>query len=89
MIIKKKTWPEFFELVKNGKKSFDVRLADFECNEGDTLVLEEWNPKIKQYTGRSITKKVGVVLKTKEIEFWSPEKIEEHGFQVIQLENSK
>ena len=53
-IIKKKTWPEYFELVLAGKKRFDLRVADFDIEEGDTLVLEEWNPKTKEYTGRKI-----------------------------------
>ena len=58
MIIKKKTWPEIFELVYSGKKKFDLRMNDFDIKEGDILVLEEWNPKIKKYTGRKIEKKV-------------------------------
>ena len=62
-IIKKKTWPEYFELIKSGKKRFDLRLADFKIEEGDILVLEEYNPKKKKYTGRKIKKKVKYVLK--------------------------
>ena len=56
--IRKKIWPEYFELVKAGKKRFELRLADFDIKEGDVLVLEEWNPKTKEYTGRKIEKKV-------------------------------
>ena len=51
MIIHKKAWPPFFQAVKNGKKKFDVRLADFNCKPGDWLILEEWNPKTKKYAG--------------------------------------
>jgi len=39
--IKKKIWPEYFEAVESNKKKFELRLNDFEINEGDTLVLEE------------------------------------------------
>jgi ASC-1-like (ASCH) protein len=53
-IIKKKIWPEHFEQVTSGKKKFELRVNDFEINEGDTLILEEWDPKIKEYTGRQI-----------------------------------
>ncbi|MCJ7786787.1 DUF3850 domain-containing protein [Patescibacteria group bacterium] len=42
-IIKKKIWPEYFELVKSGKKRIELRLADFDAKEGDVLTLEEWN----------------------------------------------
>ena len=54
MEIEKKTWPGFFEKVARGEKSFEVRLADFECKAGDILVLKEWDPASKKYTGRSI-----------------------------------
>ena len=53
-IIKKKIHPEYFDMVKSGKKKFELRLADFDIKEGDTLILEEWNPETKQYTGRKL-----------------------------------
>ncbi len=86
--IKKKCWPEFFEKVLEGKKNFDLRLNDFEIKEGDILVLEEYNPEKKEYTGRKIEKKVGYVLKFKpnKLPFWSKEEIEEKGLQIISLE---
>jgi len=86
VIIKKKTWPEFFELVKSGKKKFELRVADFEIKEGDTFILEEWDPKTKTYTGRTITKKVGYILKFKLDSFGQEKEIKNHGLLVIQLE---
>jgi len=86
MIIKKKIWPEFFDKIESGEKKFDVRLADFECNKGDILVLEEWNPKTKQYTGRKIEKKITYVVKTKDFKFWSEEEIERYGYMIMSLE---
>lgn len=83
MIINKKVWPEYFDKILDGDKTFELRLADFECRSGDILVLEEWNPKIKEYTGRKIEKKITYVLKTKDIKFWPPEDIEKYGFQII------
>lgn len=85
--INKKIWPEYFEAVKSGKKTFELRLADFDLQEGDTLVLEEWDPKTQEYTGRKIEKKVGYVMKFKpnQLPFWSEEKIEEEGLQMISL----
>ncbi|MFA5878234.1 MAG: DUF3850 domain-containing protein [Candidatus Staskawiczbacteria bacterium] len=85
-IIKKKIWPEYFELVSSGKKKFELRLADFDINEGDTLLLEEWDPKTKQYTGRSIEKKAGYVLRFKLNDFGQEEVIKEKGLVVIQLD---
>ena len=57
MKIEKKAWPEFFQKIINGDKTFELRLADFECKPGDTLVLREWKPETKEYTGRVLKKK--------------------------------
>lgn len=84
-VIKKKIWPEFFELVKSGKKNFELRLADFDIKEGDTLVLEEWNPKTKNYTGRKIEKEVKYVLKFNLDDFGQKKEIEEKGLYIIQF----
>ena len=83
MKIKKKAWPELFQKVFDGDKKFDLRLADWKCNEGDVLVLKEWNPDTKEYTGRILEKKITYILKTKDSNFWSKEEMEKFGFQII------
>lgn len=83
MKIEKKAWPEMFQKIAEGDKTFDLRLADFKCDEGDILVLKEYNPKTKEYTGRVLKKKVTYVLKTKDITFWPKEDVEKYGYQVI------
>jgi ribosomal protein S17 len=85
MKIEKKTWPDSFQKMLDGKKNFDLRLADWECKPGDTLVLKEWNPETKEYTGRVIEKKVTYVSKTKDQLYFNKEDVEKHGFQVIAL----
>lgn len=40
-VIRKKAWPETFELFAGGKRRLELRLADFALNAGDVLVLEE------------------------------------------------
>ena len=65
----KKVWPEYFQKILDGQKNYELRLADWDCNEGDTLLLQEWDPKTKEYTGRSIEKKVTYVGKTKNMTF--------------------
>jgi ASC-1-like (ASCH) protein len=84
--IKKKIWPEYFELISSGKKKFELRLADFDVKEGDILLLEEWDPKTKEYTGRSIEKKVSFVFKFNVNDFGQEEEIKENGLFVIQLD---
>ena len=83
--IRKKIWPKYFQLVKSGKKKFELRLADFDIKEGDTLILEEWDPKTKQYTGRTIEKKVDYILKFNLDDFGQKKEIEEKGLYVIQF----
>ncbi|OIP75303.1 RNA-binding protein [Candidatus Falkowbacteria bacterium CG10_big_fil_rev_8_21_14_0_10_38_22] len=84
-IIKKKIWPEYFELVNSGEKRFELRLADFDIKEGDTLILEEWDPKINQYTGRTIEKKVDYILKFNLDDFGQKDEVEKKGLYVIQF----
>lgn len=85
--IHKKIWPEYFAAVQTGRKNYELRLQDFEIEEGDTLVLDEWDPETKHPTGRSITKKVGYVgkFRPEELPFWSVEDIRTKGLQIISL----
>jgi hypothetical protein len=86
--IEKKVWPEYFEQIILGKKTFELRLNDFDIEEGDILHLREWDPKIKDYTGREINKNVGYVGRW-EIndltQFWPEEEIKNKGIQIISL----
>lgn len=84
--IEKKTWPDLFEKIASGQKKFDLRLADFEVREGNILVLREWDPEVKKYTGRKIEKKVTFLLKTKGLSFWPQNEVQKHGFVVMSLE---
>ncbi len=83
MRIEKKIWPAYFEKVAQGTKTFEIRLADFECNPGDILQLKEWDPEMKRYTGRMIEKTVTHVSRTKNLPFWSQKEIEKQGLQII------
>lgn len=85
--IEKKAWPEQFQAVLDGRKTFDLRLQEFEAQEGDVLLLREWDPEKKEYTGRSIEKIIGFVLRFKpsDLPFWSAEDVEKHGLQVLSL----
>jgi len=84
--IRKKIWPKYFEAIKSGKKTFELRLNDFDVKEGDILMLEEWDPEKEKYTGRSLERKVLSVSKFRiEKLFWSEEEIKEKGLQIISL----
>jgi len=81
--IEKKVWPKYFQAIVEGRKNFEVRLADFDCKEGDILVLREWDPNKKEYTGRVIEKEVTYVARTKDFNFWSKGEVEKYGYQII------
>ncbi len=84
--IEKKTTPEYFEKILNRDKNFEVRLADWKCDLKDILVLKEWDPVKKQYTGGQIEKKVSYIFNTKSMEkFFSKKDIEKYGFQILAL----
>jgi len=85
MAIVKKKITKFFDDVKSGKKRFDLRLADFKVKKGDVLILEEWNPKTKKYTGRKIKKKIKYILKFNLNDFGQKKEIEKKGLYVIQF----
>jgi len=55
-------------------------------NEGDTLVLEEWDKDKQEYTGRKIEVVATYIINTKGQTFWPQEEIKKYGFQVIQFE---
>lgn len=82
--IEKKILPEYFERIVDGSKTYELRLADFDIESGDTLLLREWDGS--RYTGRRLEKEVGYVGKVKiDKLFWPVEDIEQHGLQIISL----
>lgn len=83
--VRKKCWPEFFQLVTSGKKNAEIRLADFGLKAGDMLILEEWDPKTKKYTGRKLQKRVKAVQKLDVSRFHSMEEIRKSGLYLIEL----
>lgn len=83
--IKKKIWPKDFGLEKSGKKKFELRVADFKIKAGDMLVLQEWNPKTKRYTGKKLAKKVKYVHKFHLNDYGQKKLIEKKGLYVIQF----
>jgi hypothetical protein len=45
-----KCWPEFFDAIARGDKTFEVRRYDrgYQC--GDLLVLRKWNPRFQGWS---------------------------------------
>lgn len=62
-----KSWPEHFEAIKSGVKTFDLRRNDRDYHVADVLHIKEWNPdivanKVAGLTGRGIIKKITYVM---------------------------
>jgi ASC-1-like (ASCH) protein len=87
-LITKKIDKEWFDLILSGKKKFELRLADFDIQDGDTIRLEEWtNDEIRKPTGRVIEKKANYVRKV-DLKSWidrQPELLEK-GMYVISFD---
>jgi len=86
MKIKKKVQSKYFSAIADGKKRFEVRLADFKCKPGDILVLEEQKEGENKLTGRKAECEVLYKLNTKEVEkFYTKKDIEKHGLLVLAI----
>lgn len=63
MIHELKTCPEPFGEIVAGTKTFEYRRNDDRhFRQGDLLVLKEWDPATRQYTGNEVTARVGLVI---------------------------
>ncbi len=86
MIIKKKIKGEYFESILEGRKQFEIRLADFKYKPGDTLVLLEQDKKGDKLTGRKIECEVLFTINTKIAEkFWTKKQIDKYGLAVLSI----
>lgn len=57
-----KTWPEYFQALWDGNKTFEVRKDDRGFNVGDVLILEEYDHIKDMYLGRRILCEVSYKL---------------------------
>lgn len=53
-----KTWPEYWQAVRDGTKTFEIRQNDRGFKAGDRLILQEWEPGREAYTGRYLAVEV-------------------------------
>lgn len=83
--VEKKSWPELFEAVRTRRKKHDYRLGTLRVKVGDVLLLREWSPKTKRYTGRTLHRTVTYVSRTRLQRFWSKQLVAKHGFTILSL----
>lgn len=58
-----KCWPEYFELITSGVKTFELRKNDRNFQESDTIQLMEWDNKKQIFTAMQIDLIITYVLK--------------------------
>ena len=57
-IHKLKLWPEYFDVVIKGIKTFEIRKNDRDYKVGDVLLLQEYIPSEAKFTGRVLDRKI-------------------------------
>jgi len=82
MVHELKTWPEYFQLMVNGEKPFELRKNDRDFKAGHSLFLREYDDSSKEYTGRTLNRKITYVLEGDEAETFGLKK----GFCILGLE---
>jgi len=57
-----KTWVEYYQTILDGRKNFELIKNDRDFNEGDILVLQEFDHLSGKFTDREMERKVGYIL---------------------------
>lgn len=69
-----------------GRKQFEIRLADFKYKPGDTLVLLEQKQGKRELTGRKLECEILFTINTKTAEkWWAKKEIKKYGLAVLSL----
>ncbi|MCJ7804827.1 DUF3850 domain-containing protein [Patescibacteria group bacterium] len=86
MIIRKKVQQKYFQAVEEGRKRFEVRLADFKSKPGDALILEEQEEGTRKLTGRKIECEVLYVFNIKDVEkFYKKRDLDKYRLVVLAI----
>ena len=85
MTITQKVEQEYFDRIVAGDKR-DLRLADDAVHEGDTVIIEEWDPHAQEYTGRKIETVVTTVHPLPAAADWAVQERDGETLQLIQFE---
>jgi ASC-1-like (ASCH) protein len=59
--------PLYFKVVASGEKKAEVRRNDRNYQVGDHLILKEWSPEFKIYTGQELNVRVTHILELKDL----------------------
>ena len=62
MVHELRTWPQYFDLVAQGMKPFELRKNDRNFEVGDVILLQRFDPESNSYTGEEITALITCLL---------------------------
>ena len=62
--------PEFFTALKDGRKTFEIRRDDRGYRERDVLLLCEWDPSTRFFTGRQLRFRVVYITDYGQVPGW-------------------
>ena len=86
MKIVKKVRSKYFRASMEGRKQFEIRLANFRCKEGDTLILKEQEDKTGKLTGRKLNCEILYKFNTKNLlKYYKKEDIDRYGFMILAI----
>lgn len=57
------TWPQYFEMMQDGSKKFELRKDDRGFEVGDVLYLREYDPETNTYSGRTLSFIIQVIVR--------------------------
>jgi hypothetical protein len=57
-----KTWPRYFQRIKDNEKTFEVRVNDRDYQTNDLLVLQEYDPEVALFTGQELNREISYIL---------------------------
>lgn len=56
-----KTWPQYFQAITSGEKTFEIRKNDRGFKVGDTLRLCNYDPDLGRFTGHTVERKIAYI----------------------------
>ena len=89
MAIARKSWPKFFARIKSGQKRIEVRIADTPLTGSFDMVLEEWDPKTHEYTGRKLDVRAKPLAVCDVLSFYTLRELMTHPLVVLEYSKSK
>jgi len=89
MAISRKSWPKFFERIKKGQKKIEVRIADTPLTKSFDMMLEEWDPKRHEYTGRKVAVRAKPLAVCDVLSFYTLRELMTHPLVILEYSNPR